>query len=88
VKIDWVGFVTGSEVKDFSITSFPSAAASENFTAFEPGEENDLVRRWDGERFAVHLRVLDFKKAINSRRYGVTGITDPEPFALARLPAR
>src|SRR4051812_48879715 len=85
MKINRIGFMPRAEVKDFSIPALPGTAAPENFAAFEPGEKNDLVRRWDDERFAVHFGILNFKAPINSRCDGVTGVADPKPFALARL---
>src|SRR6266513_6551296 len=43
IIIDRIGFVAGTEVKDFAVAAFPSATRTENLAALEPGDENNLV---------------------------------------------
>src|SRR5204863_10023962 len=45
IIIDWIGFVAGTEVKDFAVAAFPGAPRTENLAALEPGDENNLVGR-------------------------------------------
>ena len=85
MKIDRIGFVARTEIKDLAVAAFPGAAAPENFAAFKPGEKNDLVRRRDGERFAIHLGVLDFETAIDPAGDRMPGIANPETLPFARL---
>ena len=85
IIIDRIGFVPGTEVKDFAVAAFPGTTGAENFTAFEPGDENNLLRRRHRERFAVHFDVLDFEIAINPARDWMGRVTNPEPFLFAGL---
>src|SRR6266513_993042 len=85
VIIDELGFVAGAEVKDLSVATFPGAARAENFTALEPGNENNLIGRRHGERFAVHFDILDFEIAIDPARNRMGRVANPEPFLFAGL---
>src|SRR5437762_12369978 len=60
IIIDRIGLVAGTEVKDFSIATFPGATRAENFAALEPGNENNFIGRRYGEGFAVLFDILDF----------------------------
>src|SRR5882724_2383184 len=83
IIIDWVGFVARAEVKDFAVATFPGTAGAENFAALEPGNENNLIGRRHGERFAVHFDILDFEIAINPARDRMGWVANPEPFLFA-----
>src|SRR5205809_4031891 len=83
VIIDRIGLVAGTKVKDFSIATFPGATRAENFAALEPGNENNLIGRRHGERFAVHFDILDFEIAIDSARDRMGWVANPEPFLFA-----
>ena len=88
MKIDRIGFVPGPEIEDLAVPALPGAAASEDFAAFKPGEENDLVRRRNRERLAVHLRVLNFKEAIDSARRSGDRDCKPKAVRVRPPPAR
>src|SRR5438270_13364748 len=75
----------GAKVKDFTVTALPSAAGAKDFAAFKPGNEDDLIRCRDGERFAIHLDILDFKIAVNAARDRMGGVAHPQSLALARF---
>src|SRR5437016_5483516 len=83
--VDGINFVAGTEVEDFAVRSVPSATGTENIASFEPGNENNFVRRRNGKRFSVHLRVLNFEVTIDPPCNRMRRITNPEPFFLARF---
>src|SRR5256885_13513847 len=85
IIIDRIGFVAGTEVKDFAVAAFPGATGAENLAALEPGDKNNLVGRRHCERFAIHFDVLDFEIAINPVRDWMRWVANPEPFPFAGL---
>ena len=85
VKVYRIDLVARTEVEDLAVAAFPGRAASEHFTAFKPGEENDFLRRRDRKRLAVHFAVFNLEAAIDSLRDRMSGVANPEPFPLSRL---
>src|SRR6266478_943860 len=85
VIIDRIGSVAGTEVKDFAVAAFPGTTRAKNLAALEPGDENNLVGRRHGERFAIHFDVLDFEIAIYPARDWMRRVANPEPFLFAGL---
>ena len=85
IIIDRIGFVAGTEVKDFAVAAFPGAPRTENLAALEPGDENNLVGRRHCERFAIHFDVLDFEIAIDPARDRMRRVANPEPLLFAGL---
>src|SRR5437868_9183895 len=83
IIIDWVGFVAGAKVKDFSIATFPGATGAKNFAPFKPGDENNLIGRGHGEWFTVHFDILDFEVAINPTCDRMGRVTNPESLFFA-----
>src|SRR5438034_6243708 len=83
VIIDRIGLVAGTKVKDFSIATFPTATRAENFAVLAPGNENNLIGRRHGERFAVHFDIFDLEIAIDSAGDRMGWVTNPEPFLFA-----
>src|SRR5438270_526260 len=83
IIIDWVGFVAGAKVKDFSIAAFPGATGAKNFAPFKPGDENNLIGRGHGEWFTVHFDILDFEVAINPTCDRMGRVTNPESLFFA-----
>jgi len=73
-------FVTGPEIKDFTVASLPAAAGSKDFTPLEPGNKYSLVRSGNSERFTVHLLVGNFEVSLDSLGDGMAGVADPKSF--------
>ena len=55
-----VFFMTGAEIKDLAQTTLIAAAASEDFTAGEPADENQLVGSGDLETLSVCFLLLQY----------------------------
>lgn len=78
MMIDRITFVTGAEIKDASAATAPCAAAAEDFTALEPGNENEIVGCGDAERFAIHFALFEFDAVVDAIGDGMTGVDDPD----------
>ena len=72
-----IGFVTGLEIEDLSMTASPGAAASEYLAALEPTKENNLLGRGNVEHFAVHLLRVENEGLVNSCGDWVIGLDGP-----------
>ena len=78
-----IGFVTGLEIEDLSMTASPGATASEYLAALEPTKENYLLGRGNVEHFAVHLLRVENEGLVNSCGDWVIGLDGP--YALSFL---
>ena len=74
-----------AEVKDATATANPRRPAAEDLAALEPGHEDQLVRRRNAKRLAIHLRLLDLDAGADTFRDRVARIHHPHAFPLARL---
>ena len=86
MKVDWIRFMAGPEIKNFPIAALPSTTGTKNFASFEPGDENDFIRCRNGERFAIHFCVRNFKIAVEAVCNWMSGVANPEPFFFAGFP--
>ena len=53
--------VARAKIEDFSGATPPTAARSKDFSALEPGNENQLIWVRDTERLRIHFLVRDLK---------------------------
>ena len=73
-----VGLVTGLEVENSAVAAGKGAAASEDLTAVEPTEEDDLVGLGNVKAFAVHLFGLKHEGLVNACGDRVVGLDGPD----------
>src|ERR1700737_1134414 len=83
IEKDRIHFVSGGEIENFAVAAFPSATGAKNIAAFKPRNENNFIRRRNGEWFAVHLAVFDFEITIDAACDGMRGIANPNAFFLS-----
>src|SRR5437667_3624302 len=83
IEKDRIHFVSGGEIENFAVTAFPGATGAKNIAAFKPRNENNFIRRRNGEWFAVHLAVFDFEITIDAACDGMRGIANPNAFFLS-----
>src|SRR6185295_10004606 len=84
--IDRVGLVAGTKVEDFPVSSLPRATAAEDFAALKPGDEDNFIRRRNGERLAIHLGIFNLETFIDAAGDRMPGIANPESLTLRRFP--
>ena len=74
-----IGFVTGLEVENFSISAYKRTAASENLTAVEPAHKYKLIWIGNIEGLSVeHGRPADLERLVRVRKVIGAGVVDIE----------
>src|SRR5215472_6778426 len=81
MMVNRITFVARAKIKDPATAAGPAVPAPEDFAAFEPRDEDLLIRRRNAERLTVALGVLQFDKPIDSSRNGMTGVDNPDALA-------
>ena len=81
VLIRRIGFMTGLEIEDLSVSACEGTAAAENLSAIEPTDKNNLVGIRDIERFAVHFLIFQEESIPHTLGDGVIRLDLPDPFS-------
>lgn len=81
ILIRGIGFVTGLEIEDLSISSRKGTSAAEDLTSVEPTDENDFVGIGNIERLAVHFLILKQKSVLDALGNGMIRLDRPDTLA-------
>jgi len=85
VMVGRIGLVAWAEIKHASIAALPCRAAAKDLAAGEPGNENQLIWRWNTEGLALHLLGGDFKIIADACCDGVVRSDVPDAFLVGRF---
>ena len=77
---DREGLMTGRKIEDSAVSALKCDAAAEDFAAFIPGDEYNILGSRDVEALAVHFRMRKFEVLRKSRRDRVCGLNGPDAF--------
>ena len=80
ILISGVGFVSGLEIEDFTVSACECATAAENLAAVEPTDENNIVRIRNIKRFPVHFFVFKQKTILHALCDGMIRFYRPNAF--------
>ncbi len=76
-----IGFMTGLEIKDSSVSSYKGTAASEYISSVEPAHKKSLHRFGNIKTLAVHLLRIQYKSIGNSCCNRMIGFNIPDTFS-------
>lgn len=83
VEVDRERFMARPEI-EYPTTAAPECApASKHFASMKPGKKHQLVRRWNVEGLAIHLRLRNFETRWQAFRHRMRRGNDPHTFRLA-----